>query len=546
MSTLLQRALSFAIVAAASFAAAQSNSSSPLIASSKVAVVETESGKVQGFVHHGIYTYRGIPYATAARFMPPQRVEKWKDQRTALTYGPICPQVQPEQYNDLSEFLLPHRIWVESENCLNLNIWTPGINDGKKRPVMVWFHGGGFTNGSSIEQVVYDGENLARKGDVVVVTVNHRLNVLGFLDLSAYGPQYKNSANVGIMDLAASLEWVRANIANFGGDPGNVTIFGQSGGGGKVATLMSAPSTVGLFQKGVIESGGVFLQDKKISQRIAELTLQNLHLDSTQLDQLQKIPYRELNDAGNKALEAAGKENGHKGMMGRGGYMWSPVADGDYLPVQSTDRTLPAISKDTPLMIGSTLNEFSAMASLYDPRLKGSESWTIDQVKDFLRVQHGDKTDAIVAAYQKAYPTMKPSDWLAVDTMFRSGVVNIAGGKADQNGAPVYVYLFAWQSPVEEGAFKAAHCAEIPFVFNNVAIDEQGTGGGPDAYAMADRVSQAWINFARTGNPNNPGLPNWPAYTRANGATMILDNQSEFRGYHDKDLIDLLKPSLSF
>jgi para-nitrobenzyl esterase len=542
----LNRVLIFAFLASASLMAAQANSSDPLVASPKVAVVETESGKVQGFVHRGIYTYRGIPYAKAERFMPPEKAAPWKEVRTALTYGPICPQVQPQQYNDVVEFLLPHRIWVESDNCQNLNVWTPGINDGKKRPVLVWFHGGGFTNGSAIEQVVYDGENLSRKGDVVVVTVNHRLNVLGFLDLSAYGPQYKHSANVSIMDLVASLEWVKANIASFGGDPGNVTIFGQSGGGGKVATLMSDPAAKGLFQKGVIESGGVFYQDPKISRRITELTLQNLHLDASQLDQLQKIPYLELNEAADKALAAAGKENGHKGMLGRSAYMWSPVADGDYLPVLPDDKTLPALSKDVPLMIGSTLNEFAGAAAFFDPRLRGSDSWSLDQVKAFLRQEHGDKTDAIVAAYQKAYPTMRPAEWLSVDTMFRSGVVSIAAGKADQHGAPVYAYLFSWVSPVMDGTGKSGHCAEIPFVFNNVAIDEQGTGGGPDAYAMADRVSQAWINFARTGDPNNPGLPQWPAYTRENGATMIIDNRSEVRMNHDKELVDLLKPKLGF
>jgi para-nitrobenzyl esterase len=348
------------------------------------------------------------------------------------------------------------------------------------------------------------------------------------------------------MDLVASLEWVKANIAQFGGDPGNVTIFGQSGGGGKVATLMSDPAAKGLFHKAVIESGGVFLMDPKTSRRIAALTLGHLGIDPNDVAKLEKIPYKELNEAGTKALEEAGKEAGHSGMMGRTNYSWSPVADGSYLPVLPTDRSLPDLNKDVPLMVGSTLNEFAAFAAMMDPRLKDAAAWSLDQAKDFLRKQYGEKTDQVVAAFQKAYPKMKPGEWISVDTMFRSGVLAIASGKADQKGAPVYTYLFSWQSPVQDGAFKAAHCAEIPFVFNNVALDEQGTGGGPEAQAMAARVSQAWINFARSGNPNNPGLPQWPAYTRANGATMVLDKQSHVEQNHDKELIELTKPNLAF
>ncbi|MGB6724421.1 MAG: carboxylesterase family protein [Terracidiphilus sp.] len=536
------------LVAATVAAAAQTDTSAPLVASSKVAVVDTEAGKVQGFIHNGIYTYRGVPYAKAVRFMPPEKPDHWDGLRTALTYGYICPEVQMPQLNDVAEFLIPHRIWVTSDNCQNLNIWTPGIDDGKKRPVMVWFHGGGYTNGSSIEQLVYDGENLSRKGDVVVVTVNHRLNIMGFLDLSAYGPQYKYSGNVGIMDLVASLQWIKANIASFGGDPDNVTIFGQSGGGGKVNTLMSAPAAKGLFQKAIVESGairgtGMTLMDQKTSRRIAELTLQNLHLDPSELDELQKLPYEQINEAGQKALQTAAQESGHKGLFGPG-YSWSPIVDGDYIPADPFSSGAPTQSKDIPLMIGTTLNEFPAMRM--NPKLHGADDWSFDQLKSYFHDQYGDKADDVVAAYKKAYPDMKYSDWLHVDTMMRPGAIIEAELKADQQGAPVYNYLFAWQSPVLDGISRASHCAEIPFVFNNIAIGEQSTGGGKDAYALAESVSQAWINFARSGNPNNPGLPNWPAFTRASSATMIFDNQSEVRINFDKDLMKLLHPEMNF
>ena len=550
MSLRLSSTLSFIVLATAAVTAvAQVDTSAPLIAASGVAVVDTEVGKVQGFIHHGIYTYRGIPYAKAERFMPPVKTDHWDGVRTALSYGFICPQVQLEQLNDVGEFLLPHRGWGMNDNCLNLNIWTPGINDGKKRPVMVWFHGGGYTMGSSIEQVAYDGENLSRKGNVVVVTVNHRLNIMGFLDLSAYGPQYKYSGNVSIMDLVASLQWVKANIANFGGDPENVTIFGQSGGGGKVSTLLGTPAAKGLFQKAIVESGSPghmgTVMTSKVSQRIAALTLENLHLDASQLDQLRTIPFRELYDAGQKALQTAGEEFGNQGLRGHA-LSWDPTIDGDYIPVQPFGTAAPEQSKDIPMLVGTTLNEMQVSRVDMNPKTRGAEHWTFDQLKSYFHDHYGDKADQVIAAYQKAYPGMKYDDWLFVDTLFRPGGIIQVELKSDQHAAPVYNYLFAWQSPVLDGMSRAPHCAEIPFAFDNVALDEQGTGSGKEAYALQDRISQVWINFARSGNPNTPGLPNWPAYTRENGATMIFDNNSEVRYKHDKQLMTLLNPDLTF
>jgi para-nitrobenzyl esterase len=522
----------------------------PLIASSKVAVVDTESGQIQGFIHHGIYTYRGIPYAKADRFMPPTKVPKWEGARTALTYSYVSPQVNSDKIDDVGEFLLPHRYGIPNDDCQNLNVWTPGINDSKKRPVMVWFHGGGFTNGSSIEQVAYDGESLSRKGDVVALTVNHRLNVVGFLDLSAYGAKYKNSGNVGIMDLVASLEWVKDNIANFGGDPGNVTIFGQSGGGGKVSTLMGTPAAKGLFHRAIIQSGaiarmGMTLPESKISRRIAELVLHNLSMNPSGVDKLQTMPYAQLNEAGDKALKKVGEEQGTKGLLtGMPGIMWSPVMDGDYIPDHPFGNSAPSISKDVPMMIGSTLTEFPMVA--FDPKMSGCDNWNLDQVKEYFKEKYGAKSDELVAAYQKAYPSLKPGMWLLVDSMFRPGTIMTAQKKADQNGAPAYMYLFAWQSPVQDGRNHASHCIEIPFAFNNIDITEQVHGGGEEARVLADRVSQAWINFARTGNPNHNGLPKWPAYTRDGGAAMIFDSTCVVRNNHDKELMTILLPQFKF
>ena len=407
---------------------------------------------------------------------------------------------------------------------------------------MVWFHGGGFRDGSSIEQVAYDGENLSRAGDVVVVTVNHRLNVGGFLDLSAYGTTYKYSGNLGMLDLVAALRWVKDNIARFGGDPANVTIFGQSGGGGKVTTLLATPAASGLFHKAIIESGslrnmGITLMTQNTSRRIAQLTLQNLGLDATQLDKLRTLPYSQLIAASDKALTTVGDEQGVHGLLG-GGISWSPVVDGDFIPAQPFDTAAPRQSRDVPILVGSTLNEFP-MAD-FKPRTAGNRAWSDVQRMAYFHETYGSKADALPAAYRHAYPDMKASEWLYVDGTFRPGAVATAQLQADQHAAPVYLYLFSWTSPVLDGMGGAVHCAEIPFVFNNVAITEQISGGGPGAYAMARKISQAWINFARTGNPNNPALPRWPAFTRENGATMILDTNSIVRYHHDDELMALL------
>src|ERR1700712_1387588 len=262
----------------------------PVAAGKDIAVTSTESGKVKGYVHNGIFTFKGIPYAKADRFTAPQKPTPWTDVRSSMSYGPVCPTDPTVTVNDPFEFAFNHDLGYSNEHCQTLNVWTQKLNDGKKRPVMVWLHGGGFTAGSAIELPSYDGENLAKKGDVVLVSINHRLNILGFLDLSAYGDKYKNSGNAGLADIVAALQWVKENIAQFGGDPDNVTIFGQSGGGGKVTCMMNAPSAKGLFQKAIVESGSYItnFNEKSASQRVAAALLEELHLQASQVDSLQK------------------------------------------------------------------------------------------------------------------------------------------------------------------------------------------------------------------------------------------------------------------
>ncbi len=336
------------------FSQKQKKTPDPLIAGEEIAVTNTESGKVKGYIHNGIYTYKGIPYGKADRFMTPEKPTPWKDVRSSMSYGPVCPTDPTTTVNDVFEFPFNHDLGYNNEHCQVLNVWTRNLNDGKKRPVMVWFHGGGFTAGSSIELPSYDGENLARKGDVVVVTVNHRLNVLGFLDLSAYGDKYKGSGNVGLLDLVASLQWVKQNIANFGGDPDNVTIFGQSGGGGKVTCLMNSPVAKGLFQKAIVESGSYITSftEKSVSQRVAAATLEELKIPDSKVDSLQKIPYDVLNEAGKKAMRKVAEQLRKEGKPANTG--WNAVLDGDFLPYQPADPAAMEIAKNVPLLVGTT------------------------------------------------------------------------------------------------------------------------------------------------------------------------------------------------
>ena len=528
--------LCFLLVGAAIAAFAQQ------ITGENVAVANTDAGKVRGYINNGIFTYKGIPYAEAKRFESPQKPKPWTGVRSSMTYGPVAPLMTPTNVTaagDESEFVFNHSWGFSGEDCMRVNVWTPSISDGKKRPVMFWIHGGGFTAGSSQELPSYDGENLAKKGDVVVVSINHRLNILGYLDLSAYGDKYKNSANLSVLDMRVALEWVKANIANFGGDPNNVTIFGQSGGGAKVNTLMAMPSAKGLFHKAINQSGAFRsnMMGKTETQAITAEVLKVLKLAPNQVDSLQKIPFADLSAAGNQALRNITERMRAEGKPIPGfGLSWGPSIDGDLLPYQPMSPEALELSKNVPLLIGTVKNEFAVFAGT------SMANAPLDKVMEAIKKQQGDKTDAFVAAVKKAYPNdKKPSDMMSVDMTFRPGAVNQANIKsALPGGAPVYMYLFSWQSPVMDGKYKAVHCMEIPFVFNNIARCAEMTGATKEAYALATKMSQSWINFARTGNPAHAGLPAWEKYSEAKGATMFFDNLCQIRYHHDQDLIKLV------
>lgn len=504
-----------------------------------IAVTDTESGKVRGYIEDGIHTYKGISYAQAERFMPPQKTEPWEGVRSSTTYGPVAPLMTPTtQVQDEPEFVFDHDWGYTNEDCLRINIWTPGIDDGK-RPVLFWIHGGGFTAGSSQELPSYDGKNLSKKGDVVVVSINHRLNVLGFLDLSAYGDKYKHSANNSILDMVAALEWVRDNISNFGGDPNNVMIFGQSGGGAKVNTLMAMPKAKGLFHKAVNQSGSfrMGILEKEDTQAISAEVLSELGLTANQVDSLQHIPFDKLAAAGIKALKTVEAKMKAAGKPVRGfGLGWGPSVDGQDLPYQLFSKEAFELSKNIPLLIGTTKNEFAPFANM---RFHTASE---DEILKHIKETYKDKADAYITAVKKAYPEdTDPKDLLDVDTMFRPGAVAQANEKsALEGGAAVYMYLFNWQSPVFDGKYKSVHCMEIPFVFNNVTRANHMTGGGKEAHGLADKVSQAWISFAKTGNPNHSGLPEWPAYNSTNTATMHFDNVCEIKPQLDAELFKLV------
>lgn len=505
--------------------------------SAEATLAQTTGGSVAGYIDNGIFTYKGIPYAKAERFMPPVPADKWEGVRSCRAYGPTCPQgKRMGWYSDEQAFSFNWNDGFPDEDCLRVNIWTPGINDGKKRPVMVWLHGGGYSAGSGQELPSYDGRNLAEKGDVVVVTLNHRLNVLGFLDLSAYGEKYAHSGNSGLLDLVAALEWVQENIANFGGDASNVTIFGQSGGGGKVSTLLATPAAKGKFHKAIVQSGAMLrTMDSRWSRRIGAAVVEELGITPCRIDEISKVPFEDLLAAGEKVI-ARLKPEAEKQGFASFIFGWAPTVDGSVLPRQPFDPQAPEQSKDIPMLIGTTIHEFSM--STYVPQLRTINQ---DAAVEYLKSRYGDRTDEFLELFENTYPGYEPKDLIDTDFIFRPSAIEQAGLKSRQGGAPVYMYMFAWESPVLDGILRSTHCMEIPFVFNNADVHASMTGGGTGAMKLADVMSQSWINFARTGDPNTEKLPEWPTYNCSEGATMIFNDDCEVRYNHDRELINFIR-----
>ena len=494
----------------------------------KFVIAETSYGKIRGVDNDGIKVFKGIPYgastAGANRFMAPAEPAKWTGVRDALQYGHSAPQSDPAAPPRAPGALTisGQNLPAEGEDCLVLNIWTPSVESGgggRKRPVMFWCHGGGFASGSG-SSPDNDGTNLARRGDVVVVTINHRLNVLGFANLSEFSRDFAASGDAGMLDIVQALKWVRANISEFGGDPNTVMIFGQSGGGRKVETLLAMPSAKGLFHRAVIESGAAIkVIDKDVAVRNSELLLAKLGIDKANVRELQRIPVDKIMAAHFAVIkEHPGVDQTTAG--------FSPTVDGQILPQHPFHPTASPVSSHVPVMIGSTRTEMT-LSSMNDPSAFSlSDGEMRGRVKDLL----GGQASPIVDLYRKLNPGASPSDiyfLIASDYRYGAPTMKIAERRAALGKAPVYLYYFTWETPVMGGRLKSPHTMEIPFVFDNVKISTRMTGGGEDAMALADKVSDAWIAFARTGNPNTPKLPKWPAFTAKDRATMVIDNVSK-------------------
>jgi len=506
-----------------------SPSTTPLIARDGDAVAATRAGRVAGYIRGGIFTFKGIPYADTCagpnRFMPPLKPKSWEGVRSSRQYGYVAPQGPRAGWaNDEEAFMFTWDDGVQNEDCLRVNVWTPAVGDGKKRPVMVWLHGGGYTAGSGQELQSYDGENLARRGDVVVVSLNHRLNVFGYLDLSKFGAQYAASGNVGMLDIVAALEWVRDNIEGFGGDPHLVTVFGQSGGGGKVSTLMAMPAAKGLFHRAIVESGSI-LQGipQENAQKLTDAIVSKLGLSAATVGQMQTLPYEQILTAADKVLrerrpKAAGGIPNFRRLSGLLGF--GPVVDGQTLPSHPFDPGAPAMSADIPMIIGTTLNEF--VTAINHPEF---EAMSEADLETHAREIYGERAMSVIGAFRQRTPRAKPFDlWSHIAASgVRGSAIEQARLKAAQGRAQAYLYWFTWQTPILSGRPRAFHCSEIAFVFDNTDRCETMTGGGAEPRALAGKMCDAWIQFARTGNPNHPRLPHWPAFAAETVPTMIFD-----------------------
>lgn len=486
----------------------------PARAQSPAPLVETTKGKIRGATDAGVHSFKGVPYAAttagANRFRPPSPVEPWAGIRDAVAFGASAPQ-GPGGSDRLTSWY--GALQPVSEDCLSLNIFTPGLNAGGRRPVMVWIHGGAWASCAG-SAPGFDGTNLAKSGDVVVVTVNHRLNLFGYVQLDDRDERFADSGNAGVLDLVASLQWVRDNIAGFGGDPGNVTLFGQSGGGAKVSALLAMPAARGLFHKAIAQScsGSLRLTGPEEAARMTHALASQLGIEGGNGAAWQAVPAEQII----AALRTTPRP-------------FRPVLDGRNFPSNPFDPAAPALSRDIPLMIGNAANE----ATLYlaaDP-----QNFALDDAEIHKRVGRFVQIDAaetgrLIDAYRATLPNSSPSEVLAAiatDYTYRRNTTHEAALQAADAQAPVYAYVFNWKTPVMGGVLHTPHTLEVPFIFGTTTAAVALVGTGPDIAPLTEKIMATWVAFARTGNPNTAALPTWPRYDAANRETMMLEMDSK-------------------
>lgn len=507
----------------------------PMVAASARAadapVATTRHGRVRGVEDGGIRIFKGIPYASAPRFMAPAAAQAWPGVRDALSFGPMAPQSRGPLGPLFASWTFDKEM---SEDCQSLSVWTPALRDNRKRPVMVWLHGGGFTSLSGSRNV-FDGTRLARKGDVVVVTLNHRLNVFGYLQLAELAPAFPDAGNVGMLDIVAALRWVKDNIAEFGGDAGNVTIFGQSGGGGKVTTLMGMPAARGLFHKAIVQSGSHYLRGLSAAEgaKLTVALLTALDMKPADAASLATLPMARLVEGHSKAARGPARA------------IYRPVVDGRSLPSGPFSPDAPSMSASIPMIIGTTATEMTLFTGS-DP-----DAFKLDEAglrKRLAAVFAEGEIDKVLAIIRATRPNATPSELLfaiTTDTSFRRFAWQQAERKARQNAAPIWFYELVWTTPVDGGKWGSPHSLDLAMIFDNVALSASMVGASPEPQKVADQMSAAWLAFAHTGDPNNAATVPWPAYTLGDRATMVFDVESrvekDFRG-DQRTLIASVKP----
>jgi len=498
-------------------------------------VVETAEGRIRGAFLNDHYYFRGIPYATAERYEMPRPMEHWDGVLDAVTYGPVAPTVNKPnvlgRWSLTQQPLFGYRFWPENEQCQYLNVWTREIKPGRKRPVMVWVHGGGIATGSSVEQISFEGANLCRDGDLVVVSFNHRLNILGYLDMSDFGEKFENSANTGLADIAEVLRWIRRNIDKFGGDPDNVTLFGHSGGGGKIRNLFQIPEADGLYHKAIFQSGLMNMggsRNTDDSRKVAARMVERLGFSRDTFDEFRKVPFETLRQAYLDTLSEFSGQGGFFGALG--------PKKNDYFIGDPFEVGLSEYAKTVPVIAGSVQCESALYADFkrYDIPEEEKEALLDDLL--------GEKKEETVKLFRDAYPDGDLLDLYNLDYIVRKGSCDFLDLK-DEYDAPLYCYLITYHMPYM-GGMPSYHGICLPLVFGNTEYVD--AFNEPDLVALGEKMHQAWINFATSGDPNGGDVPRWDQYRKGEYGTMVFDRQSGMKYGFDRELIRRYEENTDF